>query len=406
MRTLSLQEAAQFLMIPSDDLIRRIESENLPAARIGQDYIFIDTDLADYVRGKYVSQPLAAPMAMAKRLPTFGELVPHVLRIEESRVQRGELSAKGLSITRNKLDKYILPTFAETPIDEIDYLALEGFVELLGDADLQGVAISQYLIVVRKVLKYAQLTNLLTNLPQFPNVKAQRLSRGAFTVREYRKLRKAAWILRDQPYRLMYGNKEMEIDGGIRKEIIMPRDMTRLIGFMVNGFFRPGDLKFMQHKHIEIVEGEYSYLRLNIPETKRHADPIVTMPAAVGIYRRLLSDSRASGYGKPNDYLFLPEIRKNRDHALRHLGFLFNWILEVANLKEGSRGQKRTLYSLRHTCITFRLLYGQGIDVLTLAKNARTSVQMIQKHYASTLNGEMNISLLHSKRRRNFTSAR
>ncbi|MDG1445579.1 MAG: hypothetical protein P8L17_01225 [Methylophilaceae bacterium] len=38
----------------------------------------------------------------------------------------------------------------------------------------------------------------------------------------------------------------------------------------------------------------------------------------------------------------------------------------------------RTLYSLRHTSITFRLHYGQGIDMLTLARNARTSVKMIE----------------------------
>jgi hypothetical protein len=45
-----------------------------------------------------------------------------------------------------------------------------------------------------------------------------------------------------------------------------------------------------------------------------------------------------------------------------------------------------------------RLLYGQGIDMLTLARNARTSVQMIEKFYASALSGEMNVALLQSKR--------
>jgi len=45
-----------------------------------------------------------------------------------------------------------------------------------------------------------------------------------------------------------------------------------------------------------------------------------------------------------------------------------------------------------------RLLYGKGIDILTLARNARTSVEMIEKHYASTLTGERNIEMLQSKR--------
>jgi len=44
-------------------------------------------------------------------------------------------------------------------------------------------------------------------------------------------------------------------------------------------------------------------------------------------------------------------------------------------------------------------LYGQGIDLLTLAKNARTSVEMIEKFYASELNPEMNVAMLQRRRR-------
>jgi hypothetical protein len=61
-------------------------------------------------------------------------------------------------------------------------------------------------------------------------------------------------------------------------------------------------------------------------------------------------------------------------------------------------GRLRTLYCLRHTSIMFRLLYGQGIDMLTLARNARTSVQMIERFYASALDGEMNVGMLQSRR--------
>jgi hypothetical protein len=61
-------------------------------------------------------------------------------------------------------------------------------------------------------------------------------------------------------------------------------------------------------------------------------------------------------------------------------------------------GQLRTLYSLGHTSITLRLLYGNGIDLLTLARNARTSVEMIERFYSSNLTAEMNIEMLQSKR--------
>ena len=46
----------------------------------------------------------------------------------------------------------------------------------------------------------------------------------------------------------------------------------------------------------------------------------------------------------------------------------------------------------------FRLLYGKGIDLLTLARNARISVKMIEDFYASNLTAEMNIGLLQSRR--------
>ena len=76
----------------------------------------------------------------------------------------------------------------------------------------------------------------------------------------------------------------------------------------------------------------------------------------------------------------------------------FRRVLEYSGLREGKRGQTRTLYSLRHTALTYRLIYGKGIDLLTLAKNARTSVEMVERFYASELNPEMNVAMLHSRR--------
>ena len=77
---------------------------------------------------------------------------------------------------------------------------------------------------------------------------------------------------------------------------------------------------------------------------------------------------------------------------------MFNWVLSIMDFKQNAHGQDRSLYSLRHSAITFRLLYGQGIDLLTLARNARTSVEIIHNHYASTVSGEQNIALLQSRR--------
>jgi integrase len=182
----------------------------------------------------------------------------------------------------------------------------------------------------------------------------------------------------------------------IYNDQIMPPDIAWAISLMVNCFLRPGDLTKLKHRHVEVIRGKNTYLRLTLPETKLHAAPIVTLRPAVRIYEQICKHQTASS---PNDYLLLPHI-KNRTYALNVLGTMFNWVLDETGLKLNPHGHPRSLYSLRHSAITFRLLYGQGIDLVTLARNARTSVEVINNHYASTVTGEQNIAMLQSKRGR------
>jgi hypothetical protein len=147
-----------------------------------------------------------------------------------------------------------------------------------------------------------------------------------------------------------------------------------------------------------VVRGEHTYLRLNLPESKSHDKPIVTMRSAVRAYERLRALHESQGQAQRTDYVFLPEVADRRK-ALEQLGFQFSFVRSRSGITDASDGAgERPLYSLRHTAIMFRLLYGGRIDLLTLARNARTSVEMIDKHYASRLTGEMNIELLHAKR--------
>ena len=74
-------------------------------------------------------------------------------------------------------------------------------------------------------------------------------------------------------------------------------------------------------------------------------------------------------------------------------------MLEITHLKLSTTNETRTLYSLRHSCIMYRLLFGRGIDTLTLARNAQTSPEMIDRSYAATLQGKMNVAMVQSKSR-------
>jgi hypothetical protein len=180
--------------------------------------------------------------------------------------------------------------------------------------------------------------------------------------------------------------------------VVITEDLLYLIPFMVYSFIRPTDLKNIQHKHVEVRRGEHGdYLYLPIPTSKKHDKPITSMPRAAWAYLRLLDYQRQRGYGDDTDFLFLPE-HPNRTTAYRTLTRQFDVVLNDTLLRVGKDGSQRTLYSLRHTAIMYRLMFGGDINLLTLARNARTSVAMIERFYASQLEAGHVISQLHQRR--------
>lgn len=325
---------------------------------------------------------------------TFGAIAAQVYANEHARMERGEFGAGSLRMFRNRLDAYVLPHFGSILPSAITYQMLQEFAQTLSIKHTT-TTVSNYLITVRKVLVHAVRIGAIEQAPDIPKIKVKSASRGAFTPTEYWQLLRAARALRGVQHPV--SKKEM------RKRIKqayndhrMPPEMAWAISMMVNCFLRPGDLTKLKHRHVEVIRGKNTYLRLTLPETKLHSAPIVTLRPAVRIYEQICKHGPNA---KPNDFLLLPDL-KNRTHALAVLSTMFNWVLNHTGLKLNPHGQPRSLYSLRHSAITFRLLYGQGIDLITLARNARTSVEVINNHYASTVTGEQNIAMLQSRRPR------
>ena len=95
---------------------------------------------------------------------------------------------------------------------------------------------------------------------------------------------------------------------------------------------------------------------------------------------------------------YSPNLLDTFHRALKQLQRQFDAVLEFTGLSAKGEDSDRTLYSLRHSSIMFRLMFGSSIDTLTLARNARTSPEMIDRFYAAPLQGEMNVGELQSKR--------
>jgi len=335
------------------------------------------------------------------RLNRFDALADKLIGLEQQRVSRGELSKASVGILRNRLDAHVMPFFKYIPPSQVTVVQMDAFVQRLTDCQLSSTTVSQYFVVVRKLLKLAVRHGFLRELPEMPEVKVANRPRSMLSLTEYRALIRTAHRLERQ-YSLA---PELKSTGGLRERFwVAPRnlslsaDMAWVIRFMVNSFVRPGDIRQLKHKHVQVVRADSTYLRLTLPETKKHDTPVVTLRPAVQVYEVALARAQAMGRGDPEDYVFLPG-ETDRVYALAVLGFWFKWVLREAGVATvDALGRDRTLYCLRHTSIMFRLLYGQGIDMLTLARNARTSVQMIERFYASALDGEMNVAMLQSRR--------
>lgn len=342
------------------------------------------------------------PKSLAPDHDRFDWLAEQLLTTETQRMERGDLSRAAVGILRNRLQAHVMPFFANIPPSRIDTVLLESFVARLTTAGLSTTTVSQYLVVVRKLLRLAVRHKLLRELPEMPQIRVVHRPRAMLNLSEYRAIVRAAHRLARQHLLA----PQIKLEGRARerfwvqpRHLTLPRDMAWAIRFMVNSFIRPGDLRQLKHKHVQICRGEHLYLRLTLPETKRHDAPMVTLRPAVQIYEATLAQARAQGLDGPDDYVFLP-AEKDRNYALAVLGFWFKWVMREAGIAtEDTWERPRTLYCLRHTAIMFRLLYGQGIDMLTLARNARTSVQMIERFYASALDGEMNVAMLQSRRK-------
>lgn len=313
--------------------------------------------------------------------PSFERCSLELLSEQKQKIDRGELNRKLNANDETILKKHLNPFFKGMDIRTISYKHINVYLaECNKNHNLSPGSLKKHTNLLSKILKLAMRENLIDRMPMMPSIKLSDSPRGWFSIKEYDYLRKKLQELIDSRHTV--------------KGQVITKEMSYLVTFMVNTFLRPSDLRNLKHRNIEIVENEQRYLRITTEQSKTENLPIVSMEFAIDIFKDIV---KFHGEVKKDDYLFLPHI-KNRDRAMKIMSSQFNEVLKYADLKNSSSGEPRTLYSLRHTAIMFRLTKGDHIDLLTLARNARTSVDMIERFYAKPLSAEMNVDKLQSMR--------
>lgn len=155
--------------------------------------------------------------------------------------------------------------------------------------------------------------------------------------------------------------------------------------FMANAGLRPDEAKRLEYRDVTIVEDDDSgeIILEIVVRGKRGVGYCKSTTGAVVPFERLVKRNRPS----PTDLLF-PKTHRQ----------LFNTILDEENLKLDREGDRRIAYSLRHTYICLRLM--EGADIYQVAKNCRTSVEMIEKYYASHIKTSLNAAAINVRKKR------
>jgi integrase len=222
------------------------------------------------------------------------------------------------------------------------------------------------------VLKTAQRHGWLENIPDLsdPYRRQSKVEhRPWFTPNEYKQLYEATRANAADPKRERFKWHAEQLHD--------------FVLFMANTGLRPDEVKHLEFRDIEIVEDDYSGDRILEIEVrgKRGVGYCKSTSGAVRPFQRLTERNKP----QPTDRLF-PKTHHQ----------LFNTILGEQGLKHDREGQARTAYSLRHTYISMRLM--EGADIYQVAKNCRTSVEMIEKFYASHIKNMIDAAAINVRR--------
>jgi hypothetical protein len=297
----------------------------------------------------------------------------------------------------------LIAEFGKKDVRELDTKDYMAYINKVRDRDptLSGKTYTAILTSFRKVMTAALLSGVVTTIPETPRIKnvKKEVPRTFFRFHqvssketdEYQLLkRKAAELV----------EKSVSVRGTKITE-----EFRDIIIFAVNGFVRPtySELYALKHKHVTIKdrlatrnnkEKKEEWLLLTIEKGKTGRRLTDTMPGAATVYRRI--QMRNPDY-TAEDYLFLPQY-ENRRYAARVFRQQFNYLLEQTGLKKDESGRTHQVYDLRHTGLAMRTLLSKGkTDLLLLAQNAGTSIEMLERFYLHNLpRSNETIAALHS----------
>ena len=311
---------------------------------------------------------------------TFAQAATQFLR-EYQIITEGQRNAQYVEGHGRRLRKHLLPFFGEMVLFDITPGTVQEYrihrrEKAMAETEKAPArsTMHQEMVVLRQVLKTANRHGWLPLLPDLaePYRASGKISHRAwFSPEEYKKLYEATRRRAQKPKRNRYEWESAQLHDYVL--------------FMANTGIRPDEAARLEYRDVSIVDDDASgetILEIEV-RGKRGVGYCKSTAGAVVPFRRM----KKRNSPEPTELLF-PKTH----HAL------FNRILAEEGLKTDREGNRRTAYSLRHTYICLRLM--EGADIYQIAKNCRTSVEMIEKYYASHIKTSLDAAAINIRRPR------
>ena len=321
-------------------------------------------------------------------------------------ITQGERSPKHVKNMKDKLRVHLRPFFGKRVLGEItpgliqDYrvhrMTSRTHPETGEALRPSRSTLHQEIITLRHVLKTAVRHGWLQSVPDLsPPYKASM------------KISHRAWFSPQEYKQLYEATRERAANPPKKRWKWECEQLHDFVLFMVNTGLRPDEAGRLEFRDVEIVNDkatDETILEISV-RGKRGVGYCKSMPGAVRPFERLKERKRAASAGARESKggsagaareLVLPSPTDRLFPGLRH--HHLNAVLEEQKLKTDREGLRRSAYSLRHTYICLRLM--EGADIYQIAKNCRTSVEMIEKFYAAHIKNMIDAAAVNVRRER------
>jgi len=329
----------------------------------------------------HAAAPAAPEKSPKNRGPTFRDAAEKFIA-EYGVITQGQRNKDWTAQHEMRVKVHLMPFFGDKPVSEISAGLVQEYRMQRSTNGHKGrkpsrSTLHHETVTLRLVLKTAHRYGWIQ---QVPDISPPYKTSG--------KVKHRAWFSPDE-YKMLYkATRAYAAKPPNERYKYVWEDLHDYVLFMANTGLRPDEASRLEYRDVKIVADEDAGQRLLEIEVrgKRGVGHCKSMTGAILPFQRMQKRHK----GKPTDRIFgkTPRVELNK-------------ILEDLKLKNDRDENVRTAYSLRHTYICFRLM--EGADIYQIAKNCRTSVEMIEQFYAAHLKNTLDASAINVRKPKKTT---